>query len=325
MLLLNRSDISCLLNLDDYITIVEEAFRLHSEGKTLGTGLLHINAEDGEFHVKAGGLQLKRSYFALKVNGGFFQNQIRFGMPNIQGAIYLADAKNGLPLTLMDSREITINRTGAATAVAAKYLARPGSEVALICGCGIQGRIQLVALTRVLPIRRALAYSRNSERAKQFAAEMTTVELEVQPVTDLAEALHVADVCVTCTPAKNFFIRKEEVPPGIFIAAVGADSPDKQELDPQLLPNTKFVVDILDQCAQVGELHHALDGLTMNREDVHSELGDLITGKRPGRTSDSEITVFDSTGTALQDVAAAAAVYERAVAKGIGVNCEIAA
>ena len=323
MLLLSRNDISSLLNLDDYINIVEQAFRGHAEGRTLGSGLLHINAEDGEFHVKAGALQLKRPYFALKVNGGFFQNQVRFGMPNIQGAIYLADAQNGSPLALLDSKEITIKRTGAATAVAAKHLSRPNSEVALICGCGIQGRIQLKALARVLPIRRALAYSRNVERAKQFAIEMSSAQFTVDPVTDLAEALHVADVCVTCTPARKFFIRKDDVPSGIFIAAVGADSPDKQELDPALLPNAQCVVDILDQCAHVGELHHAIDAQTMNPEDVHAELGDLIAGRRPGRTSDSEITVFDSTGTALQDIAAAAAVYERALEKGIGSHFEI--
>jgi len=325
MLLLSRNDVSALLTLDEYITVVEQAFAAYAEGRALGTGLLHINAKDGEFHIKAGGLELNKPYFALKVNGGFFQNQIGFSMPNIQGAIYLADAKNGLPLALLDSREITIKRTGAATAVAAKYLARPNSEVALICGCGIQGRIQLEALTTVLPIKRALAYSRSPERAKQFAIEMSTAQLNVQAVTDLAEALHVSDVCVTCTPAKGFFIHKDDVPGGIFIAAVGADSPDKQELDPALIPKTKLVVDILDQCAQVGELHHAIDSGLMTRADVHAELGEIIAGRRAGRTSESEITVFDSTGTALQDVAAAAAVYERAIEKGIGKKFEIAA
>jgi len=320
MLLLNHHDIASLLDLDEYISAVEQAFKLHAEGKALKTGLLHVNAREGEFHVKAGGLQLKNTYFGLKVNGGFFQNQMQFGMPNIQGAIYLADAENGSPLALMDSREITMKRTGAATAVAAKYLARPDASVVTIFGCGTQGRIQLEALTRVLPIREAFAYSRNREKAARFAEEMSAaLQIRVRPVADLDDDdIQASDVCVTCTPAKQYFLRKEYVRPGTFIAAVGADSPDKQELEPALLASSKVVVDILDQCERVGELHHAIAAGLMTRESVHAELGEIIAGKKPGRTSDEEITIFDSTGTALQDIAAAAAIYEKASAIGTG-------
>jgi len=324
MLLLNRNEISSLLSLDDYINVVEQAFKLFAEGRTLGTGLLHINARAGEFHIKAGGLELGKPYFGLKVNGGFFQNQARFGLPNIQGAIYLADAENGSPLALLDSREITIKRTGAATAVAAKYLARPNSEVVTICGCGIQGRIQLEALTKVLPLKLALAYSRNTEKAKRFAQEMSVqLQFDVRPVANLALAIHVSDVCITCTPAKEFFIHKDDVSAGTFIAAVGADSPDKQELDPALLASSKLVVDILDQCERVGELHHAIAAGLMTRENVHAEIGEIVAGTSSGRSSDVEITIFDSTGTALQDVAAAAAVYERALQTGVGIQFQI--
>jgi ornithine cyclodeaminase/alanine dehydrogenase len=322
MLLLNHHDIASLLDLDDYISVVEQAFKLHAEGKALKTGLLHVNARDGEFHVKAGGLQLRKTYFGVKVNGGFFQNQHRFGMPNIQGAIYLADAENGLPLALMDSREITMKRTGAATAVAAKYLARPGASVVTIFGCGTQGRIQLEALTRVLPIKEAFAYSRNREKATRFAEEVSgELQIRIRPVADLDDDdIQASDVFVTCTPAKRYFLRKEHVRPGTFIAAVGADSPDKRELEPALLASSKVVVDILDQCERVGELHHAIAAGLMTRESVHAELGEIIAGKKPGRTSAEEITIFDSTGTALQDIAAAAAIYEKATAIGTGTH-----
>ena len=319
MLILNRNEIASLLNLDEYISVVEQAFKLYAEGRTLGTGLLHINARDGEFHIKAGGLDLGRSYFGLKVNGGFFQNQARFGLPNIQGAIYLADAEHGSPLALMDSREITIKRTGAATAVAAKYLARADASVVTICGCGVQGRIQLEALSRVLPIKQAFAFSRNPDKALSFAEDMQAkLKIIVLPVTDLQCAVSGSDVCITCTPSKRYFLRKEYVSPGTYISAVGADSPDKQELEPALLASSKLVVDILDQCEHVGELHHGIAAGLMTRESVHAELGEIIAGKKPGRTSEKEITIFDSTGTALQDVAAAAAVYEKAVSTGIG-------
>ena len=142
-LLLQRRDIAGLLTLDECIAVVEQAFRLYGEKKTAPPGMLGIHSGDGAFHIKAGLLPLSRSYFALKANGNFFQNQSR-GMPNIQGVILLSDGENGYPLALMDSIEVTIQRTGAATAVAARLLSRANSKVATICGCGNQGRSQQV-------------------------------------------------------------------------------------------------------------------------------------------------------------------------------------
>src|SRR6476620_5677246 len=152
ILILTRQDIAGLLNFPDYVTAVEAAFRLYTEDHALLPGLLQIDEVDGAFHIKAAGLSLPRSYVAVKINGNFAQNMQRFGLPTIQGSIILCDGANGAPLAFMDSIEITINRTGAATALAARYLARPDSAVATICGCGAQGRIQLVALKHMLPL-----------------------------------------------------------------------------------------------------------------------------------------------------------------------------
>ena len=136
MLLLSRSEITRLLTFPEYVRVVEEAFRLHAQGCALQPVLAHVDADGGEFHIKAGGLRGANAYFALKVNGGFFQNRVRLGLPNIQGLIVLSRADNGVPLAAMDSIEITIQRTGAATAVAARHLARPDSRVVTVCGCG---------------------------------------------------------------------------------------------------------------------------------------------------------------------------------------------
>src|SRR5215470_9054780 len=133
-LLLKHGDVTSLLGLDECISAVERAFKLYAEGQTLPTGLLGVHAQDGGFHIKVAGLKLARTYFAAKVNGNFFRNAERYGMPNIQGIIMLCDGENGYPLALMDSIEITIIRTGAATAVAARYLARDDSKTAVICG-----------------------------------------------------------------------------------------------------------------------------------------------------------------------------------------------
>lgn len=318
-LLLRRADVAELLTTGEYITAVERVFRLQGEGKTEPPGVLGVHARAGGFHIKAGLLELSRPYFAAKTNANFPQNVSRFGLPLIQGVIVLCDAENGYPLALMDSIEITIQRTGAATAVAAKHLARPDSKVVTVCGCGNQGRISLRALKQVLPIEKALAYDRDEAQARRFAAELAEeLRIEVEAAGELEKATRRSDIVVTCTPSKQAFLKHDFVSPGTFVAAVGADSPDKQELEPALTANSKIVCDLIEQCAGLGELHHALDAGLVTRERVHAELGEVVAGVKPGRASAEEVIVFDSTGMALQDVVAAAAVYEKAAALGRG-------
>jgi alanine dehydrogenase len=324
-LLLTRHDVAALLSIEESIAAVERVFRLYGEGKTQPPGILGVHARDGGFHIKAGLLELDRSYFAAKVNANFPQNVKRFGLPLIQGVIVLCDGENGYPSAVMDSIEITIQRTGAATAAAAKHLARSDSKLATICGCGNQGRISLQALAMVFSLERAFAYDLDAARAGKFASELSEeLRIEIETVRDLGQAVNRSDICITCTPSTQFFLKQEYVAPGTFVGAVGADSPEKQELEPALLSENKLVVDILEQCASIGELHHALAAGLTTKQDVHAELGDVIAGTRPGRTSSNEIIIFDSTGMALQDVIAAAAVYEKAVSKGVGTLIDFA-
>ncbi len=324
-LILTRRDVRELLGLDECIAAVESAFRLHAEGKSLAPGVLAVPARDGGFHIKAAGLDLgQRRYFAAKTNANFSSNPSRHGLPAIQGVVVLCDADDGRPLAVMDSIEVTIRRTAAATAVAAKFLARQDSATATVCGCGSQGREQLRALTRVLPLARVHAWDADEAAARTYARELSDeLGIEITPARELAAAVRASDVCVTCTPSRTAFLKREHVRPGTFVAAVGADSPDKQELEPRLLAEALLVVDVLEQCATIGELHHALDAGALTREAVHAELADVLTGRRPGRQSDQEITIFDSTGTALQDVAAAVVVYEKAAAQGKGVRLSL--
>ena len=318
-IVLSRSEVANLLTLDECLTAVEAAFRLHGEGRIAPPGVLGMPSKGGGFHLKAAFLPLARNYFAAKVNGNFSRNAERFGMPAIQGIVFLADAENGEPLALMDSIEITILRTGAATAVAAKHLARADSKTAVICGCGNQGRVQLRALSRVLALERVFAWDLDPARARACAKEWSgELGIEVSAAPDLAAAVSASDVCVTCTPARAPFLRREDLRPGTFVAAVGADSPEKQELHAGVLASSKVVVDVLEQCAVIGELHHAIEDGLMTRDGVHAELGQIVAGKRPGRESEEEVIVFDSTGTALQDAAAAAVVYEKAIRSGRG-------
>ena len=322
-LLLTRKDVSELLTLKDCVLAVEQAFRLQGEGRAPAPGVLGVHAHDGGFHIKAGTLPLSRNYFAAKANANFPGNPAR-GLPTIQGVILLFDAENGQVLAAMDSMEITTLRTGAATAVAAKYLARKDSRVATICGCGNQGRVQLNAVKHACPLEKVFVWDIQKDAADRFALAMAAeLGIAVTPVDDLPAALRQSDICVTCTPAKKFFIREKDVSPGMFIAAVGADNEDKQELDPALLgPKNKVVADVVGQCAAIGDLHHALAAGTATVAGVYAELGEIVCGKKPGRTSAEEITIFDSTGMALQDVASAALVYEKAVTAGKGMRVD---
>jgi alanine dehydrogenase len=326
MVLLTSREIQSLLTLDDCFDAVEHAFRVYGEGKAVSPAVLSMHARCGGFHVKAGMLELSRSYFAAKVNGNFPENGSRFGLPTIQGVIVLCDAGNGTPLAVMDSRDITSLRTAAATAVAAKYLARQESRTITICGCGNQGRIQLMALSRVFRFETVFAYDTQEEQALQFSQALTSaLTISVRPVSDLTAAVRQSDICVTCTTSRQPLLGYDDVAPGTFIAAVGADNPQKQELHPSLMARSKIVCDMLEQCAVMGDLHHALDAGVMTRANVHAELGEVVAGIKPGRESPEEITIFDSTGMALQDVAAAAVLYEKAQQQGAGVRLDFAA
>jgi alanine dehydrogenase len=318
-LLLKRRDVAALLSIEECIAAIEQVFKLQGEGKTQPPGVLGLHTRDGGFHIKAGLLELDRPYFAAKTNANFPNNMKRYELPLIQGVIVLCDGENGYPLALMDSIEITIQRTGAATAVAAKHLARSDARTVTICGCGNQGRISLQALARVIPVDRILAYDIDGAQSQRFASQMAEgLQMDVKAVRDLESAVRQSDICITCTPSREPFLNRDFVPPGTFIAAVGADSSEKRELDPSLMLQNKIVVDILEQCAEFGELHHALDEGVVTKNNVHAELGEVIAGVKPGRTSPDEIIIFDSTGMALQDVVAAAAVYEKAERFGVG-------
>jgi len=326
VLFLSSHDVRALLRIDDCTAAVEHAFRLQGEGKTLPPAVLSLDVSNGSFHVKAGVLSLSGNYFAAKVNANFPDNLARFGLPTIQGIVILCDADNGAPLAIVDSRDLTALRTAAATAVAAKYLARPDSGVVTICGCGTQGRAQLAALARLFPLRAVFAYDKNPQQAAVFARELS-VELNI-PIAashDLAECIRRCDICVTCTTSQEPFVGEADIQPGIFIAAVGADNPHKQEIHTAVMARTKIVCDVIEQCASMGDLHHALNAGVVKREDVHAELGEVVAGRKPGRESVEEVIVFDSTGMALQDVAAVALVYERAIREEVGTALRLAA
>jgi ornithine cyclodeaminase/alanine dehydrogenase-like protein (mu-crystallin family) len=324
-LLLTRGDVERLLTPGACIAAVEDAFRGLALGAVPAPGILGMHGEGGSFHVKAAFLAAGARCFAAKVNANFPGNAAR-GLPTIQGAILLFDAADGRLLAVMDSMGITALRTAAASAVAAKHLAREPCETLLICGCGGQAAAQLRALLTVRAPARIVAYDLAGERAGRFAVEFERqAGVAVVATTDLARAVAAADLIVTCTTSRRHFIEHGMVAPGAFIAAVGADSEDKQEIDPRLMAQATVVTDLTDQAARIGDLQHAIAAGLMSSADVHAELGEVIAGLKPGRTRDDETIVFDSTGTGLQDVAAAIATHRNALAASAGTRFDFSA
>ena len=322
-ILLNRTEVAKLLALPDCVSAIEEVFRRQGEGELSAPGILGMKGASGGLHVKASRLQ---DYIVAKLNTNFPENRNHFGRPTIQGLITLFNAENGRPLAVIDSIEITIQRTAAATAVAAKYLARKNSSIATICGCGEQGRAQLRALCLVLPLRKTYAFDINPDAASSFATKLSPeLKIDIEPIRVLPQAVRQSDLCVTCTTAKQFFVHREDIVRGTFVAAVGADDAHKQEIDPLLMASAKIVADNLDQVCAIGDTHHAIDAGLMRKENIYAELGEIVAEKKPGRAGDDEIIVFDSTGVAFEDAAAAITVYEKACAMRVGDHFEFAA
>ena len=308
-----------LLSIEECMDAVENAFALYAQGKAMPPAISGLYAQEGGFHIKSGILQLKKSYFASKMNANFPANPINYNLPSIQGIIILCDATTGRVLALMDSIQITRIRTGAATGVAAKYLSLPHSRVATICGCGNQGTISLETLLKIRSLEKVYAYDIDAEQVRKFVSSYDSFA-RIIPLNqeELPKALTQSEIVISCTPSKQPFICKNHIRPGTFIAAVGADSEQKQELFSELLVSNKVVVDVIAQSTAIGEVHHAIRQGLFNESDIHSEIGAIINGCKAGRECDDEIIIFDSTGMALQDVAAAAIVYEKAIVGGIG-------
>lgn len=319
MLLLSRADVSGLMDFAGYIEAVEAGFLAAASGKALAPPAAAFHVPGGSYHAKAAALLAgDPPMMAIKLNGNYPGNPAANGLPTVQGVIYLADATNGRPLALMDSIEITINRTGAATTLAARHLARRDSRVATICGAGVQGRIQAKAIAAAVKLDTIHIWDIRPDSAENLARDLSReLKIDVRPSADLAVARQ-SDIIVTATSSKAAFLTLDLVRPGTFIAAVGADNSDKSEIAPALYAQSQAVVDSLEQCVEIGDLHHALKARAVTPAQIHATLAELVANRKPGRRDDAAITLFDSSGLGLQDVASAAAIYRRARDAGAG-------
>jgi ornithine cyclodeaminase/alanine dehydrogenase-like protein (mu-crystallin family) len=311
-LLLARGRIAALATSRDYLAAMQSAFEGLAAGQYQQPAVGHIPGMGGAFHIKSSAREGDAPRAAIKINGNFPGNELRHGLPTIQGCIVLLDGQRGSLLAIMDSIEITARRTAAATALAARHLARQDSGTLGIVGCGVQARYHIDALRDVLPIRHVKFCDPSHAAASSFATHLERAGLDGSRVTNASDAARGADVVVTLTTSTQPLLALADVGPGTFVAGVGADQPAKHELAPDLLRASRVVADLLVQSATMGDLHHAIELGEMSAADVHGELAAVVAGRIAGRTCADERFVFDSTGTALQDLAAAEMIYERA-------------
>jgi len=318
-LVLTGSQVMQVLDVDLALTSVQEAFRAYGEGRANMPPKAYLTLAQGDFRAMYGEIFLPGDHICglkwVNVHPG---NPAR-GLLTVMAKIILNDPDTGLEFADLDGTHITDYRTGAAGGIAVKYLARPDATRLGLIGAGAQARTQVAAILKVRPIQEIVVYDRHLTCSRPFAETAAArYGIAVRPTENPAEAVMGQDIVVTTTPSRAPVVAREWVSPGTHINAIGADAAGKQELAPAILTAAKVVVDDWAQASHSGEINVALAQGELTPEQVYGSLGDIVAGKKPGREAPEEITVFDSTGLIIQDLALGLAVYQRAKEKGLG-------
>ncbi|WP_032122527.1 ornithine cyclodeaminase family protein [Clostridium amazonitimonense] len=338
--IISDNDVEGILDLKNTILCVENAYR--QKANNLATVLPLVSADlvegKADMDIKSGIYQAE-NLFGLKLVAWFGENEMQ-GLPALTGMTMVFDLKNGFPRALINARHFTAMRTGAAGAVGIKYLAKKDAKVLVVIGTGHQAVFQIAAtLTAVPTIRKVYIYNPRNEEKAQLLQESIRTKLsrirndsydlknekwiqrietvEFSAVNNMESALSEADAVITVTPSRQALMKKEWVKPGTHISCIGADLPGKQELDETLFKTARVFVDDIGQTSKVGEIQTAIR-LGLLQKELITEIGTVINGDKKGRLSNQDITVFDSTGIALQDLAVADYILKIAEEKNIG-------
>ncbi|CAN2042529.1 Alanine dehydrogenase [Candidatus Magnetomoraceae bacterium gMMP-15] len=306
-LLINRKEIEDLFKMGDAIKAVENVFKLYGENKVQMPPKSYLIFDKGDLRcmptyvpdLKAGGIKSVNVHIKNK------------NIPTVMATFVLTDPKDGFVISIMDATYITSLRTGAAGAVAAKYLARKDSKSLSFIGAGAQAYTQLDALMITMPnISEICVYDIDKNKSKKFADKAAKQYNIKATVSDSIEkAALMSDILVTITPVNNPLIMDHYIKEGTHINAIGADAEGKQELDPKILKRAKVVIDNWEQASHSGEINVGLEKGIITKADIFADIGEIVTKKKSGRDNDKQITVFDSTGLAIQDLACAIEVY----------------
>lgn len=324
LLLLTDLDVSQLVDASEAVDVVESAFAEFGKGLAYMPPKVYLSFPQHRGDLRAMPAAVGDRFAGVKLINSHELNPSK-GLPSVVGTYVLYSQETGIPLCLMAATALTALRTGAASGVAARYLARPESSSLGLIGAGAQAAYQFRAVTGQLPITDVIVWAPENDAARRdavvgsLASGNPSVRFRAGSIDEAAAA----DVLCTLTPARSPLFPASAVRPGVHINAVGADGPGKQELDPAILKGARVIVDEMYQATHGGEVNVAISQGLMQEDDIAGTLSDVINGTTAGRTSDDQITVFDSTGLAIQDIAVAIVAYERAVEAGIGSTIEL--
>ena len=322
---LTRSDVEGLLNMDDCLKAVEGAFVQEALGRVQMPPKMYLffGKYNGDLRVMPSYLE-ELEMAGVKCVNVHPSNPDRHFLPTVMAVIELVDPETGFPIALMDGTHITDMRTGAAGGVSVKYLASRDASRLGIIGAGRQAWTQLMAISRVADLEEVSVYCRTPSTREEFALRASKeYEVPVRAATEPRGAVEGMDIVVTVTPSRSPVVMADWVSPGTHICAMGADAPGKQELDPLILKNARVFYDSLEQATHSGEINVPITEGILGVDDLQGSLGDVMTGKIEGRTSPNDVTVFDSTGLSIQDITTAWMVYERAVAGEVGLEVDL--
>lgn len=319
--LFKEEEIRNLITYPEAIAAMEKAFAAYSAGKAKVPPVVHLDVpeNEGEVHIKAAYVLGTPSY-TVKIASGFYKNKER-GLPLSGGMMIVFDSQTGYPLAfLLDNGYLTDFRTAAAGAVASKYLASQDVQQVGVIGGGMQGRMQVQALSFVRKFKRVKVYDHRTINIVRYLEDMRgKVDADFSAAGTVRDAVRGSQIVITATPSREALIDAAWVEPGTHITALGSDGPHKQELDAQILAKAdRVIADSIEQCIKLGEIHHAIKLELLKREDIDGELGQVISGAIPGRQSANEITVCDLTGVGVQDAFIAALAFEKANAADVG-------
>jgi alanine dehydrogenase len=317
-LILTGADILQILDMDLALKAAATAFRAYGEGRANMPPKSYLELPKGDFRAMYGALLLEEMICGLKWVNVHPENPQR-GLPTVMAKIILNDPETALELADMDGTYITNYRTGAAGGLAAQYLSRPESATLGVIGAGVQARMQVAAVFKVRPINHVTIYNRTLSRAQALQEELASrFDVQVTVAAEPQEAVAGKDIIVTTTASHTPVVQARWISPGTHINAMGADAAGKQELEPAIFSRAKIFVDDWAQARHSGEINVPLAQGLVPKENLHGSLGEVVAGKKPGRENSREITIFDSTGLVIQDLALGKLVFELAQERGLG-------
>lgn len=319
-LILTERDVRRVLTMGETIEALEKAFQDHAQGRTqmLPRTYLFLDEHHGRIGFMPSYIKTLGAA-GIKIVSAYHDNPEKFVMPSIMATVVLNDVETGMPVAIMDGTYLTMMRTGAIGAIAAKYLSRKDSRIVGIVGAGVQGRGQLLGLMEVRDLVKVLVYDITPEQCRRYADEMSErLGVDVKPALSIEEVMRGVDILASATPSLTPIILADWVHPGLHVNTVGVSTAGKQEVATEVFKRGKLVVDEVDQTSRIGGINVPFSRGLLRREDIYAEIGEILLGKKPGRTSDEEVTVFVSSGLAIQDVATAKLVYEKATQQGLG-------